>query len=327
VLDLAREFVNPLLAIVRAIHFVTALVPAGVLMFLLAVARPSMKHASATTKTAFIQVERRFFSVLLWSIVFAFASGFVWLWIEGMLMSKLSWLGSLRILGTILEETHFGRLWSVRLGTAFCLGVCLLFVRRRHLRLKRVASGELIVAWLLAAMFVCSLSFAGHAAATANLAASLTADAVHLLVASIWPTGLLPLAMFLREARSSTDLSMTLPGVTRRFSALSLMSVAALSASGLANSCFLVGSVRALLVTTYGQLLVLKLVLFAVAVSFGAMNMLCIEPALGADTTHRTGNNLAQLLNRNVVIEICLGIAILLVVGVLGITPPATHPG
>jgi copper resistance protein D len=314
---------NALLAVVRAVHFITTFFPAGTLIFLLIVARPVVKHFGNAAQTKFSRFEGQLFGVMIWSIVLGFISGLVWLWVEAVEMSGLSWVRSLGILGIVLKGTQFGRVWTIRLGVAFFAYVVFLFIRRKHSRIKGIALYELLIAWSLSAMLVGTLGFVGHAAATTHPALSLPADVVHLLVAATWPVGLLPLAMFVGEARNSTDLLVTIPGVTRRFSALSLVSVGTLAASGLTNSWFQVGSVPALFVTMYGRWLLLKLMLIAVALSFGAMNLLHIKPALSA--THGTQDSVIRLLYRNVVVEAFLGIAILLVVGVLGITPPAVH--
>jgi putative copper export protein len=54
--------------------------------------------------------------------------------------------------------------------------------------------------------------------------------------------------------------------VVRRFSASSLIAVAAMALTGLSNSVFMVGSVQGLLTTDYGRLLISKIVLFLLLV-------------------------------------------------------------
>ena len=82
--------------------------------------------------------------------------------------------------------------------------------------------------------------------------------------------------------------------VVRRFSASSLIAVAAMALTGLSNSVFMVGSVQSLLTTDYGHLLISKLILFHLMVGFGAWNLLLLKPRLAVDSSYercRSGEN------------------------------------
>ena len=95
--------------------------------------------------------------------------------------------------------------------------------------------------------------------------------------------------------------------------------------TGLLNSIFIVGSFRALLTSAYGQILVSKLILFFAMVGFGAWNLFLLKPRIAIDLPTV---NVAQqqsavwLLLRNVFWEIGLGTVVILIVGLLGTTPP-----
>jgi len=104
----------------------------------------------------------------------------------------------------------------------------------------------------------------------------------------------------------------------RRFSAMSLITVAVLAASGVVNACFLVGSFHALAATNYGRLLVIKVVLFASAASLGAWNLLMHKPRL------EIAPESLKATARNVWIEVALGILIVFVVAIMGTMPPAS---
>ena len=95
--------------------------------------------------------------------------------------------------------------------------------------------------------------------------------------------------------------------------------------TGLLNSVFLVGNAQVLLTTTYGQLLTLKLILFLLMVGFGAWNLLVLKPKLTVDlrAVHVAQQEIViRSLLRNVLCEIGLGTGVILIVGLLGITPP-----
>ena len=56
--------------------------------------------------------------------------------------------------------------------------------------------------------------------------------------------------------------------------------MAALAASGIANSYYLVGTFHALISTEYGRLLLLKLVLFGATIGIGAWNLFLCKSRL-----------------------------------------------
>jgi copper resistance protein D len=108
-----------------------------------------------------------------------------------------------------------------------------------------------------------------------------------------------------------------------RFSTLGILAVSILLISGTINASFLVGGIQNLIDTRYGRLLLLKLALFVVMVGAAAINRQYLLPRLckgtGTDQSHPT----VQRLVRSTLVEFTLGLAIILIVGVLGITAPA----
>src|SRR5262249_51822627 len=154
---------------------------------------------------------------------------------------------------------------------------------------------------------------AGHGGATPGPAGvvHLVADLAHAIAAGVWVGGLLPLAALLAAARGAGDTPALAAArdATRRFSNLGLASVATLLATGIVNTIFLVGSVPALLGTSYGRLLVLKIVLFLAMVAIAAVNRMKLTPRLF------TGSAVPALreLQRNASIEAALGLAIIAV--------------
>jgi putative copper resistance protein D len=115
---------------------------------------------------------------------------------------------------------------------------------------------------------------------------------------------------------------------TRRFSALALGSVALLVGAGVLNAWVLVGNLPALLGTPYGRLLLGKVSLFLFLLVLGAVNHWHEKPRLlraVAAQQRRQSRDTLRRLRRNVRFEMALGVAILLLVGWLGSTPPARH--
>jgi putative copper resistance protein D len=268
----------------------------------------------------------------VWSGFAAIASGIVWFWIALARMTGGSlWeMPNIDSIGVAITQTQFGRLWTWRLGLMLLFTIANLFARPKRRTFLWSSRAWQYPGLIIATTLLASITWAGHAGATigAERPIHLTVDSAHLIAAGLWPGGLLPLTFVLFQACRSSELSLLLvaSAITRRFSALSLLVVAALAATGLTNSYFLVGSLRALVTTGYGRLLMLKVLLFVSMIGFGACNLLRFKPELAlVNEQNAKQRDALRKLMRNVIAELCIGTLIVLIVGALGATPPPRH--
>ena len=237
---------------------------------------------------------------------------------------------SVNSIDVAITRTQFGRLWEWRLGLILLFTAAHFFPSKKWWNVLSKSRVSQCVGAIVATTLLASLAWAGHAGASmgAQRFIQFTADAAHLVAAGVWPGGLLPLTFFLVRASRSNEPSLLLAAgaITRRFSALSILVVGALAATGLVNSYFLVGSLRALVTSAYGRLLMLKLSLFVIMIGFGARNLLCLKPRLTSTGERNAQQRVAlSTLMRNVIVELCLGTLIVLIVGALGVAPPPGH--
>lgn len=171
---------------------------------------------------------------------------------------------------SVATETGFGHVALLRLGL-FLLALAAAIVLRPSARAYWLSLG------VLGAAASVSFAWTGHGAHDEGAAAviHLTADALHLLAASVWLGALACLAGLLLAARKSPSAagSAAVTGLVR-FSAIGVAVVAVLVASGLVNSWFLVGpgGLVALPSTAYGRLLLAKLALFGLMLALAALN-------------------------------------------------------
>ena len=301
----------------RAVHIAASILPAGIFTFDLV----AIGLTGPSENDDLHEIERRLFRLSVWSLIAALLSALIWFWLEVASISGLPLKNtfSTSAWGTVLLETRFGRVWQLRLGliaTAFVLVAS---------ALSQVKARRALIAllWLVSVVLLVSLACISHAAAATMQPLGVLGDMIHLCAAGLWIGGLVPLTIFLACVRASFSLSEMVPYVLPRFSMLSLCCVSVLVVSGISNSWLLVGSIYALFATPYGQLLLFKLALFAILVGFGARNRFLVkakQPKAAADP------NLLGQLRRNVVCEACLGVAVVVIVACLGVTPPARHP-
>jgi putative copper export protein/mono/diheme cytochrome c family protein/peroxiredoxin len=309
---------NAVLVAARAVHFASAMLLFGELVFALGVARPAWRHAGSAAIDHDQGVYHRLLLTEAWSLAVSIASGAIWLAVEASNMSgaPLEQAINRDTLGLVLGQTVFGRLWVCRSGLAVAFGALLV-------TLGRTASGKsrsrlALGCAVVAAAYLASLAWAGHAAAGEGSQGllQLSSDIVHLLAAGGW-LGALPGLVFFLGRPQSLDAATQ---ATRRFSTLGVVCVGALVLTGLANAWYLVGSVPALVGTKYGRLLLAKLAVFAAMVTLAAVNRLSLTPQLKGQDARAL-----LFLRRNATAEIAAGIIVLAIVGALGTTLPGAH--
>ncbi len=259
----------------------------------------------------------RCFTQVLLPVIFI--SAIAWFFLVAATMSGQ--MPQFEILKSVWVQTQFGTVWKMRLLLWLAAVIVAVFGFS-----KSPTASEKSSPWfqlILAGCLLGALAWAGHGQEDSPW--HLFADILHLLAAGFWPAGLLPFILLFKELHQSASpnkwLSMT--ALIRRFSAISLGSVALLAATGIVNTCFLVGSLSNLLHQPYGRWLLLKIILFLVAVAIGAINLLRLKPRLTAENSQpKSPNALVAQLQLNVLLELFLGTAVVLVVAILGILPP-----
>ncbi len=260
------------------------------------------------------------------SLLVALASGTAWLFVEASSVSgqPIATVLPSGVLAIDLTQTQFGQVWALRGALVIVLAACLL-VRGR---------GRKLAGWIglvTSAALTVSLAWAGHAAATEGLPwewLHLPADLLHLLATGAWLGGLVPLALLLTHARSDggAEALSVARTATLRFSTLGITCVATLIVTGIINTWFLSGSIPALVGTLYGQLLLLKVALFAGIIALANVNRSRLVPELGAAASDAALRLRAVgRVSRNALSEAGAGVLVIAIVGVIGTLPPGLH--
>lgn len=177
----------------------------------------------------------------------------------------------------------------------------------------------LLAPWPLASLVAASLALAtqpllGHPW-QAGLAPAL-AEVAHVLAAGLWLGGLPPLLVALRVLPAGEHQRLVL-----RFSRLGFVAVAAIALTGPLQAFFLLGGWSRLWTSEYGHVLVVKTVLFALALILAAENRFRLAPRLnpGLSGTEWVGRALLVTVAQ----EALVGLLIVLAAAWLASLAPA----
>ncbi len=241
--------------------------------------------------------------------------------------------GQLDVLGRFVGSTSYGLYWALRVGAVLVLGLLCL-------GLARAVQAD-VTLWSIG-VAAAGLIFAGealssHPAAAApilGLPLGTLSDLIHLMATGAWVGGLLYFAVVLLPVLHSGGLSVETRGqmlarIVPRFSNIALISVGLLIVTGIINLALHTLDPGAIVASNYGQVLILKHLLFLPLLALGAVQNRIIQPRivrlLAGDGG--TGTATVGLFQRVIRGEVMLASAVLLCAGGLTLLPPPAPPG
>lgn len=312
---------SPAEVVVKWLLLLTVTAYTGALALWWLVWRPAIRRDSEAANRNLLQraVARRLHHLAL------VALGLLWVTtVVGLLLQVAKVTGKpvwqVLVPGTMsgfLVGTRAGMIWSVRLLLPL---VALAFLGRSWPALARPVRS--LVCLALGCGYLGTISLSSHSAASPLWPRlSIALDWLHLLATSVWVGGLFGLGLTLPLLRHEGIAGGRPPlfAIVGRFSTLALASVVLLTLTGLYSAWLQVGSLDALLVTSYGRTLLVKLVLVAGLVLLGAVNRFWLQPRLRARGNEGTARReqAAGRFGLTVRAEVFLGLAVLLTVALL----------
>ena len=202
----------------------------------------------------------------------------------------------LAFVGAMLLHTQWGRIW---IASVVLSGAAWLAFTRNAWRPMLVVAAALSV----------TPSLAGHAMGDdSHRVITIAVDALHVAAASCWLGTLFVLALVVILPRKYA----VLPCI-RAFSPVALTSASTLAITGLWAAYVHVGTWSAVLGSTYGRTLCIKLALVAAVAAVGAYNWRWATPKLVAGDEHALRNSARA--------ELILGALVLLATAILVATP------
>jgi copper transport protein len=286
--------------LVRWLYFVGLALAIGGIGFRLLIARGPLPP----------RAQRRFFWVTGAGIVVVLESGIAGFLLRGEDFLQLPFSRFLYgDLSPLTSGTRFGQAFVI-MELGFALVSALIYLAWLTDR-----EAFLWAAFALGLFFVSGLSLSGHSAADAGHSwLSELADWVHVCAATLWVGGLVQLAVVVWPAWPESRAT-----AFRRFSRLATVLVAVLLGAGTYLSILRLPHVHDLWTTGYGHVLLVKLGLVALALSWGAAHHFLAVPRI-----ERAG--VAGTLARTLIGESAVAMAVLLAAAILTDSKPPPQP-
>lgn len=208
-------------------------------------------------------------------------------------------------------QTNLGRLFSLRLLLLGLLGLLLWLWTRPRVAPRWIGYAVVV----LLAGSVVTFSAAGHSTAGIQVPLALASDATHLGSVGVWIGGVVAALLLALPAAAGDDLTAAM----RRFSAMALVCVAIIAITGIYQGWRLVGTFPALTQTTYGYLLLGKVMLFLALVGLGYASRGWVQKRLSRDVEGPS----RQMLRQSLLTEVGTAAVVIALTAVLVATPPA----
>jgi copper transport protein len=267
--------------VVRGLNYLTLALMVGGLVFLffawtpglLAVAQDDSRWSSAARVFA-----SRLGRLLAIAVVLGVLVSVLGVLFQGASAAGVSLWASLKSsIVTNTLESRFGEVWGLRALDWLALGAVLPTLTRRPPR---------VILALLAlggAYLAITPALAGHASIESPVAVFFPSDVLHVLAGSVWVGGIACLLLALPGATrqlEGAERTRLLLATLARFSPIALGSVVVIAVTGVVQAYIDVRSLHGLFHTTYGALIIVKVVLLSCLIGFGWVNRGRVIPGL-----------------------------------------------
>jgi copper transport protein len=264
--------------------------------------------------------------VLWWSWWTVLAATVLSVIVQGVYASALPLTDAYRpsLISAVLH-TRFGEVAVLRLALLAAMACVLRWVSKHTVsRSRQLAPWEALAVAVVGLGLLATPGLAGHAATGSNPALGLVLDLAHLAAASAWFGGLVLLATFLLP-KAPDDVWPPDPlDLTLRVSAVAFSAVVVVMGTGVVQSIRQVGSWHALLHTSFGRTLVIKVCLVVALIVVGALSRRLIRRPAPPGPATLVGSSFPRRgLRRTVLAELSIALAVVGVTGALVNNVPA----
>lgn len=320
-------------SLVRWLSYLAMMTVFGGFVFRLFLLAPALGRSSGDDDQAGAPFEagvRRTVLVMWAGVVLLIATTFASLVLQAANISGGSLAEALSpsLLWRVLTGTGYGLSWLVQAASALALLVVMFLVAR--------GTGGVSLWWaglVAGAALLLAPSLTGHTAASSEeFQLATLSDWLHLLAGGVWFGGLLHFGLAAPSIASRVEtgrLAHVLGRMISGFTRIAVPSVLVVAAAGLYNSWVQVGSLDALVATSYGNTLLIKLALVGVMLLLGGLhNFYFGRRAARIDENEASrssdeGEALSRKFSRSLALEVVAGVLVLLVTAILVFQTPA----
>jgi copper transport protein len=320
--------------VVRGLDYLSIALMLGSLAFLIVAWLPGFAAVAGPQREWPLAAEmfsRRIRWLLIVAVVLGFLVSVIGIALQGASAAGVSLWSSLK--GSLLEntlESRFGEVWGLRavdwlvLGALLATGMALTRRSEGSASANASETDRIVLAtpprWLLALIGVCAAYLAatpalsGHASIQSPTVIFFPSDVLHVLAASVWVGGIACLLLALPAATkqlAGPNRSRLLLATLVRFSPMALTAVIVIAISGVVQAYIDVRTLNALFHSTYGALIIVKVILLLVLIGLGWVNRDRVIPAFRriADTDQppaATGVLARRTMRGELVLMLCV---------------------
>ena len=299
------DVLTPAWIVARAVAFVSLLAVLGAVAFRLAVLTRVDDIEAATRAEIAAEIAGR--AVLLTGVLLLATAAKLYL--QNRMMSG-SAASDLAHMESMSMETHWGAAWRLQFGAV--IGALIGFAMAS----RRIAGGWAVAA-LACVVLAAGVALSGHAAAAPDWRAlAIVDDALHVVGASAWLGSLLWLLVVgVRATKlAAAERAHRVASLVTAFSPVALGSAALVVLTGVVSAWLRLGSVPALWSSSYGQVLLVKLLFLIGVIGTGFYNWRVVQPALGTEVA-------TARFRRSASSELAIGAIVIVVTAVLVAMP------
>jgi copper transport protein len=279
--DKSGEVTTVAFGVVRGLDYLSIALMLGGLAFVLLAWSPGFAaeaDAQPQWQLAKRAFARRMRTLLIVAVVLGVLVSVLGILLQGASAAGVSLWASLK--STVLHntlESRFGKVWGLRAIDWLVLG-CLLAAAsacRRRWLLAPIALG--------CAYLAATPALSGHASVQSPTIVFFPSDVLHVLAASAWVGGIACLLLALPAATRALERpqrSRLLLATLSRFSPLALAAVIVIAVTGVVQAYIDVRTLSALVNSTYGALIIAKVLLLLALICLGWVNRARVIPTL-----------------------------------------------
>lgn len=290
--------------VARGIHVAASLAILGTTAGYRLFAQAGLRHDDTTAARNARNAIVRFLRA---SFVVSVVAGLIWLFCEAIYATGSHQISAgFDAVPAVLRDTNFGHLLIVRM-MVMAVAVWVFGHGETNTRVL-LASG-------FAALAVALQAGLGHGAAMGGAEGHLLLATLvlHLLAAGLWLGGLVSLLIVVKAVTPKAAFL-----AATRFSRLGVACVITIAVTAAIQALYLIGTIAAFTATAYGLVALGKLALFASLIAIAAMNR---RQTSRLPTC--SGQQARDFLYRSIMIETAVGLAVILLAGILMELPPA----